>query len=200
MFLSLLQPELGKVQLLSWLYTLSNVYFDYMAGIATWFFYSPISLPEARPCHLIEVYPSFLLCNGLPRWFEAFPHFVKLPNKGFILVDTFTAQNIRLKTVTEDLLSKCRLEMKTSFDFFPPAWGRLRLWQLTHKVNKFSHSISEKHTLVRLFLAEWNQWSQGLPNVTKNPEYVSHHSLFLARNANKSLNFIHARQIDHSLA
>ena len=84
--------------------------------------------------------------------------------------------------------------------FFPLAWGRLRLWQLTHKVNKFSHSISEKHTLVRLFLEEWNRWSQGLPNVTKNPEYESHHSLFLARNANKNLNFIHARQIDHSLA
>ena len=65
---------------------------------------------------------------------------------------------------------------------------------------KFSHSISEKHTLVRLFLEEWNRWSQGLPNVTKNPEYESHHSLFLARNANKNLNFIHARQIDHSLA
>ena len=92
------------------------------------------------------------------------------------------------------------LRWKQALIFFPPAWGRLRLWQLTHKVNKFSHSISEKHTLVRLFLAEWNQWSQGLPNVTKNPEYESHHSLFLARNANKNLNFMHARQIDHSLA
>ena len=76
--------------------------------------------------------------------------------------------------------------------------GRLRLWQLTHKVNIFAHSISEKHTHVRLFLSEWNQWSQGLQNVTRDPECESRHSLFLVRNANKNLNFIHGRQIDLS--
>ena len=163
-----------------------------------WFFYSPISLSEARACHLIEVYPSFLFCNGLPRRFEAVPHFVKLLKKGFVLIDPFTAQNICSKTVTEDLLFKYRLKMKTSFRVFPFAWSRLRLWQLTHKVNKFAHSMSEKHTHVRLFLTEWNQWRQALQNVTRNPENESRLFLFLVRNANKNLHFIHGRQIDLS--
>ena len=34
------------------------------------------------------VYPSFLLCNSLPRLFKAFPHFMKLPNKGFVVIGT----------------------------------------------------------------------------------------------------------------
>ena len=79
------------------------------------------------------------------------------------------------------------LRWKQALFFFPPAWGRLRLWQLTHQVNKFAHSMSEKQTHVGLFLSEWNQWSQGLKNVTRNPGYESRHSLFLVRNANKNL-------------
>ena len=67
---------------------------------------------------------------------------------------------------------------------------------ITHKVNIFAHSMSEKRTHVRLLLSEWNQWSQGLQNITRDPEYESRHSLFLVRNANKNLNFIHGRQID----
>ena len=151
-----------------------------------WFFYSPIALPEARPWHLIEVYPSFLLCNGLPRIFAAFPHFVKLPNKGFILVDTFRAQNIRWKTFTKDLLSKYRLEMKTSFGFFPPAWGRLLSWQiiLTYLPIRCRRNV---HTLDYFCRSGINEVKLGLQNITRDPEYESRHSLFWCETQIKTL-------------
>lgn len=43
---------------------------------------------QKRTLPVFLVYPSFLFCNSLPRLFKAFPHFMKLPNKGFVLTGT----------------------------------------------------------------------------------------------------------------
>ena len=68
------------------------------------------------------VYPSFLFCNSLPQLFKAFSHFMKLPNKGFVLIGTKyllkNHQNI-----------DSRLKQVLVF-FFPPEVVNLRLKSL----------------------------------------------------------------------
>ena len=107
------------------------------------------------------VYPSFLLCNSLPRLFETFPHFMKLPNKGFVLISS------------KYLLKNCqdvdsRLKQVLVF-FFPPEVINLHLKslfvdKLQHKGNKiFALSMSEKHT--HTFDYIYRRWKE-LTNIT----------------------------------
>lgn len=79
-FLSLFQLKLGKVWLLCWLHTLLIII---LFGEDCNVIFCPlVTRSEVHVCHFIDVYPSFLLCNGIPWRFEAFPHFKKLLNKG----------------------------------------------------------------------------------------------------------------------
>ena len=118
MFLSLLQPKLGKVWLFGWLHTLSIIYF--------WLFSEDCNVillltrSEARANRFIEVYSSLLVCNGLPRRLEAFPHFVNIPNKGFILFGTFTEQIFVKRPSLEISFPSIDLRLKQALAFFRP--------------------------------------------------------------------------------
>ena len=102
---------------------------------------------------------SFLLCNGLPQRFEAFPHFF-LTRVSFLLAQFRLQHKIFVKKPSLEIsFQEHRLEIKTSFGFFcppevvnggPPVGGSGDI--LSRKLLKFYVLWNTISTILRLNL------------------------------------------------